>query len=49
MEYVLWSMYYGHDTEYEQYMNSHINELSDVNNLDAHLKVTSHFISHDIT
>ena len=25
--------------EYEQYMNSHIDELSDIDNLDAHVEV----------
>ena len=39
-----------YDIDYEQHMNSHIDDLSDVDNLDAHLEVTcTIFISHDIT
>ena len=52
MEYVIWNLICNmeYDIEYEEHMNSHIDELSDIDNVDAHIEVIySIFISHDIT
>lgn len=49
IQYIVLSMKHYNIIEYEQYMNSQISQLSDIDNLDAHLEVIYCLTSHDIT